>query len=148
MRYWAKVRQPLPEDPGLHQCAVVAMGDLRTGYAPRATLTGETMSHVTSVDYSVWFLGPVIADDWMLIDLRPGGGGSGRGLAVGLVHDRRGHVATYNMDMLMRRSGPAWPAGQDQMSIPASTPRYRSKMSSPSSSAGEPENAIFPWLST
>ena len=99
VRFWARTKQPLPEDPGLHACALLAMGDMRTGSAPRA-MFAPTMGHrMTSLDYSIWFRGAVVADHWMLFDVRPGGNGGSRGLAQGTVHAQNGHVASYASEL-------------------------------------------------
>ncbi len=102
LRYWARTRTRIPEDPGLHACALVAMGDLRTGSPPRIAMTTGEPSRMTSLDYSMWFVGPSVADDWMMFDLRPGGNGGGRGLTVGVVQGRQGQMATMAMELLFR----------------------------------------------
>ena len=101
-RYWAKARSPLPEDPGLHACALVAMGDLRSGHAPTIAMASHTPIRMTSLDYSVWFRTAALADRWMLFDIRAGGNGGGRGLTHGLVHAASGQVGSFAMEMLLR----------------------------------------------
>ena len=58
---------------------------------------------MTSLDYSTWFHRPIRADAWSLFDLRPGGNGGARGLALGLVHGVDGaQSASFTMELLMR----------------------------------------------
>lgn len=103
MRYWARSRDPLPEDPGVHACALLAMGDLRTGSPPRVAMASQSPIRMTSLDYSMWFRTAAVADRWMLFDLRPGGNGGARGLTHGLVHADHGQVASFAMEMLLRQ---------------------------------------------
>lgn len=105
MRYWARARNRLPEDPGVHACALLAMGDLRTGSPPRVAMTSQSPIQMTSLDYSMWFRGVAVADRWMLFDLHPGGNGGARGLTYGLVHAAQGQVASFAMEMLLRQVG-------------------------------------------
>jgi acyl-CoA thioesterase II len=105
MRYWARVRDPLPDDPGIHACALLAMGDLRTGSPPRVAMASQSAIRMTSLDYSMWFRSVAVADRWMRFDLRPGGNGGGRGLTHGLVHAEHGQVASFAMEMLLRLVG-------------------------------------------
>ena len=106
MRYWARTRERLPEDPGIHACALLAMGDLRTGSPPRTAAGITTHVRMTTLDYSMWFRGSAVADRWMLFDLRPGGNGGGRGLTQGTVHAGNGHVASYGTELKFRRPEP------------------------------------------
>ena len=105
MRYWARVRERLPEDPGLHACALLAMGDLRTGSPPRVAMASQSAIRMTSLDYSMWFRSASVADRWMLFDLRPGGNGGARGLTHGVVYTEGGQVASFAMEMLLRVVG-------------------------------------------
>ncbi len=104
MRYWARTRESLPRDPGVHACAVLAMGDLRTGSPPRAALAAARHVRMASLDYSMWFRSAVVADRWMLFDLRPGGNGGGRGLTQGIVHAENGQVASFATELKFRRA--------------------------------------------
>jgi acyl-CoA thioesterase-2 len=102
-RYWCRSRDPLPDDPVVHACGLVAMGDLRTGDAPLAAKSADGEVFMTSLDYSTWFHRPTRADAWSLFDLRPGGNGGARGLALGLVHGVDGaQSASFTMELLMR----------------------------------------------
>ena len=109
VRYWARARQALPDDPGIHACAIVAMGDLRTAGPPLAARADERPVRMTSLDYALWFHRPTRADGWLLFDLRPGGNGGARGLTYGVVHDAGGvQAASLAMELMLRvRSSPA-----------------------------------------
>lgn len=111
VRYWARTRGNLGEDPGLHACAIVAMGDLRTGGPPRMARSGSAAwtdgaLMMTSIDYAMWFRRPALADQWLLFDLRAAGNSGARGLTTATIHDAQGRqVASYAMEMLMREIG-------------------------------------------
>jgi acyl-CoA thioesterase II len=105
-RYWARVRTPVPPDDGLSACALVAIGDLRTGYPPREAMTLGGDVSMTSLDYSIWCRGSVPAGGWLLFDLRPSGNGGARGLTQGYVFGGGEQVASFAMEMLLRPIDP------------------------------------------
>lgn len=58
---------------------------------------------VTSLNHSLWFHGPARADEWLLYQTRSHWSGKGRGLAHGLIFDRRGRlVATAMQEALLK----------------------------------------------
>jgi acyl-CoA thioesterase II len=103
VRYWARARSPLPTDAGIHACALVAMGDLRTGTPPRVARAADAPVQMTTLDYSLWLHRATPADEWILFDLRAAGNGGARGLTYGVVFDA-GHrqVASLAMELLLR----------------------------------------------
>jgi acyl-CoA thioesterase-2 len=103
---------------GLHACALAYLSDMNAmdaivasgGYRPGGAAEGSDPGWMgVSLDHAVWFHRPVRADDWLLFDFSGHGLIRTRGLATGLVFDRRGtHVATIAQEGLLRRrkSGP------------------------------------------
>ncbi|HET9876633.1 MAG TPA: acyl-CoA thioesterase II, partial [Mycobacterium sp.] len=78
---WFRHRDPLPDDPVLHICALAYMSDL--------TLLGTAWSvhpderdhlQVASLDHALWFLRPFRADEWLLYDQSSPSAGGGRAL--------------------------------------------------------------------
>ncbi|HEX7743145.1 MAG TPA: hypothetical protein VF442_12065, partial [Sphingobium sp.] len=58
---------------------------------------------MTSLNHSLWFHGPVQADEWLLYQTRSHWSGNGRGLAHGLIFDREGRlVATTMQEALLK----------------------------------------------
>ncbi|HSP03942.1 MAG TPA: hypothetical protein VLR27_10595, partial [Acidimicrobiales bacterium] len=56
-----------------------------------------------SLDHSIWFHRPVDASGWLLSEMTPIASGHGRGLAIGSVRTRDGHlVATIAQEALLR----------------------------------------------
>ncbi|MGV0634104.1 acyl-CoA thioesterase II [Mycolicibacillus trivialis] len=106
---WFRHREPLPDDPVLHICALAYMSDL--------TLLGTSWSihpdardnlQVASLDHAMWFLRPFRADDWLLYDQSSPSAGAGRALTEGKIYDRSGAmVAAVTQEGLTR-----YPHGQ------------------------------------
>ena len=112
---WARFPWPLGADPALHACALAYLSDMNAmdaivasragGPKPGEPWGGEWMG--VSIDHAVWFHRPVRADDWLLVDFTGHGLIRTRGLATGLVFDRRGtHVATIAQEGLLRMRRP------------------------------------------
>ncbi|HEX9504892.1 MAG TPA: acyl-CoA thioesterase domain-containing protein [Acidimicrobiia bacterium] len=119
-RYWAKARHALPDDSGIHACALVAMGDLRTGHPPRLARGSELPVRMTTLDYSVWLHRRFRADEWLLFDLKAAGNGGARGLTYGIVHDEHGgQAASFTMELLLRdQPGEPSPFGAPKKAAP------------------------------
>ncbi|TXH42454.1 MAG: acyl-CoA thioesterase II [Actinobacteria bacterium] len=95
---WFKHRDPLPDDPLLHICALAYMSDL--------TLLGSAqVSHpeerphlmVASLDHAMWFMRPFRADEWLLYDQSSPSAGGGRALTQGKIFNRRGDMVAAVM---------------------------------------------------
>jgi len=99
-----------PEQAALHACALAYLSDMnamdaivasRAGGSKPGEPWGDWMG--VSIDHAVWLHRPVRADDWLLLDFTGHGLIRTRGLATGLVFDRRGtHVATIAQEGLLR----------------------------------------------
>lgn len=102
---WFRHRDPLPDNPLLHICALAYMSDL--------TLLGSAqVSHpeerphlmVASLDHAMWFMRPFRADEWLLyVQDSPSASGA-RGFCRGSVYTRSGLlIASTTQEGLMRR---------------------------------------------
>lgn len=95
---WFRHRDPLPDDPVLHICALAYMSDL--------TLLGTSWSvhpeerdrlEVSSLDHAMWFLRPFRADEWLLYDESSPSAGAGRALCQGKIYNRAGDMVAAVM---------------------------------------------------
>jgi len=95
---WFKHREPLPDDPVLHICALAYMSDL--------TLLGSAQVHhseerkhlmVASLDHAMWFMRPFRADEWLLYDQSSPSACGGRSLTQGKIFNRDGQMVAAVM---------------------------------------------------
>lgn len=106
-RYWVKVSGDLPDDPLIHQAALVYLSDL--------TLLGATLLphgdlhpnspgvQAASLDHTVWFHRPFRADEWLLYAQQSPSASNARGLALGQLYARDGRlVASVAQEGLIR----------------------------------------------
>jgi acyl-CoA thioesterase-2 len=110
---WFRHRDPLPNDPVLHICALAYMSDL--------TLLGTSWSihpedrdrlQVASLDHAMWFMRPFRADEWLLYDQSSPSACAGRALSQGKIYNRRGAmVAAVMQEGLTRFPHAGKPAG-------------------------------------
>jgi acyl-CoA thioesterase-2 len=103
---WMKARDPLPDDPRLHQCVLAYLSDwslLDTAMLPHAVSFMQTNMQVASLDHAMWFHRPFRADEWLLyVQDSPSASGA-RGLNRGLIYDRNGAlVASAAQEGLIR----------------------------------------------
>ncbi|MCE9516007.1 MAG: acyl-CoA thioesterase II [Mycobacterium sp.] len=90
---WFKHRDPLPNDPILHICALAYMSDLTLLNSAQAKHV-EERPHlmVTSLDHAMWFMRPFRADEWLLYDQNSPSACDGRALTMGQIYNRRGQL--------------------------------------------------------
>jgi acyl-CoA thioesterase II len=90
---WFRHRDPLPDDPVLHICALAYMSDL--------TLLGSAWSvhpqekdhlQVASLDHALWFMRPFRADEWLLYDQSSPSACGGRALTQGQIYNQYGEM--------------------------------------------------------
>ncbi len=103
---WMKCRDPLPDDPRLHQCVLAYLSDwslLDTATLPHAISFMDTSMQMASLDHAMWFHRPFRADEWLLyVQDSPSAGGA-RGLNRGLIYDQAGRlVASAAQEGLIR----------------------------------------------
>lgn len=106
---WMKCRDPLPDDPRLHQCVLAYLSDwslLDTGTLPHGVSFLQDDMQMASLDHAMWFHRPFRADEWLLyVQDSPSASGA-RGLNRGLIYRRDGVlVASAAQEGLMRRHG-------------------------------------------
>jgi len=95
---WFKHRDPLPDDPVLHICALTYMSDLTLLGSAQATHP-EERPHlmVTSLDHAIWFLRPFRADEWLLYNQSSPSACGGRALTQGKIFNQRGDMVAAVM---------------------------------------------------
>jgi len=103
---WIKARDPLPDDPRLHQCVLAYLSDwtlLDTATLPHAISFMQDNVQMASLDHAMWFHRPFRADEWLLyVQDSPASGGA-RGLNRGLIYSRDGVlVASAAQEGLIR----------------------------------------------
>lgn len=102
-RSWVRCRQALPDDAAVHQCAFVVAVALRSNVPPMLMARLEGPHQIAAFDYQVWMQRSTRCDDWTHVELRPGGNAGGRGLALGVAHDRKGRqLGTLASEILFR----------------------------------------------
>jgi acyl-CoA thioesterase-2 len=107
---WLKMAEPLGDDAVLQACALAYLSDdiptdaVVAQHPDRPPVGGDGSAFFSaSLDHSIWFHGPVTADEWQLQDFTCHGLLSSRGLAVGYVFDRAGRqLATVAQEVLLR----------------------------------------------
>ena len=106
--YWARLRQPLPDDPILHACALAFVSDyMVVSSAQKPDEPAPADSRAVALDHAVWFHRPGTFDDWLLFSAEPASVAAGRGLSRGSVHDRDGRLrASFSQEALIRPPRP------------------------------------------
>ncbi len=103
---WMKIRDPLPEDPQLHQCVLAYLSDwslLDTSTYPHGLSFLNDQLQMASLDHAMWFHRPFRADDWLLYAQDSPSASGARGLNRGQIFSRSGDlVASAAQEGLMR----------------------------------------------
>lgn len=101
---WFRHRDPLPDDPVLHLCALAYMSDLTLlGSAQVTHLDVRKHLQVASLDHAMWFMRAFRADEWLPYDQSSPSAGGGRSLCQGKVFTRTGEmVAAVTQEGLTR----------------------------------------------
>lgn len=95
---WFRHRDPLPDDPLLHICALAYMSDLTLlGSAQVNHLEDRPHLMVASLDHAMWFMRPFRADEWLLYDQSSPSAGGGRALTQGQLFNQRGEMVAAVM---------------------------------------------------
>lgn len=95
---WFRHRDPLPDDPVLHICALAYLSDL-TLLGSAQVNHGEERNHlmVASLDHAMWFMRAFRADEWMLYDQSSPSACGGRALTQGKIFNRYGEMVAAVM---------------------------------------------------
>jgi acyl-CoA thioesterase-2 len=95
---WFRHRDPLPDDPVLHICALAYMSDLTLlGSAQVTHLEERAHLQVSSLDHAMWFMRPFRADEWLLYDQSSPSACGGRALTQGKIFKRSGEMVAAVM---------------------------------------------------
>ena len=98
---WVRAATALPDDPLVHACAAAYMSDLGSGFG-QVEVDGLAAGG-PSIDHSMWFHGPIRADEWMLLELWPLKATNARGVYHGSLRSRGGMLgAVFAQEMLLR----------------------------------------------
>ena len=90
---WFRHREPLPDDPVLHICALAYMSDLTLlGSAQVNHLDKRKHLMVASLDHAMWFMRPFRADEWLLYDQTSPSASGGRALTQGRIFNQYGEM--------------------------------------------------------
>ncbi len=104
-RYWMKVPQRLPDEPGLHASAFAYLSDWWLNFctmAPHLARAGERGMYISSLNHTLWFHAGVKPDRWIHVSSTGVHTASGRGLAIAQYHDETGkHLASAAQDCLL-----------------------------------------------
>jgi acyl-CoA thioesterase II len=95
---WFRHRDPLPDDPVLHICALAYMSDLTLlGSAQVTHLDVREHLQVASLDHAMWFMRAFRADEWLLYDQSSPSASGGRALCQGEIFTQTGEMVAAVM---------------------------------------------------
>lgn len=95
---WFRHRDPLPDDPVLHICALAYMSDLTLlGSAQVNHLDVRAHLQVASLDHAMWFMRAFRADEWLLYDQSSPSASGGRALCQGKIFTQSGEMVAAVM---------------------------------------------------
>lgn len=95
---WFRHRDPLPDDPVLHICALAYMSDLTLlGSAQVTHMEVREHLQVSSLDHAMWFMRAFRADEWLLYDQSSPSAGGGRSLCQGKIFNQSGEMVAAVM---------------------------------------------------
>ena len=95
---WFRHRDPLPDDPVLHICALAYMSDLTLLGSAQVTHADERQHlQVSSLDHAMWFMRAFRADEWLLYDQSSPSAGGGRSLCQGKIFNQSGEMVAAVM---------------------------------------------------
>ena len=95
---WFRHRDPLPDDPVLHICALAYLSDLTLlGSAQVTHLEERKHLQIASLDHAMWFMRPFRADEWLLYDQSSPSACAGRALTQGKLFTQTGEMVAAVM---------------------------------------------------
>ena len=95
---WFRHRDPLPDDPVLHICALAYMSDLTLlGSAQVTHLDVRKYLQVASLDHAMWLMRVFRADEWLLYDQSSPSACGGRALCQGKIFNQYGEMVAAVM---------------------------------------------------
>ena len=103
---WIRATEKLPDDPGLHQCALAYASDfslLDTALIAHGKVLFDPELMLASLDHAMWFHRPCRADDWLLYTLDSPAAHGARGFCRGSIFTPDGTlVASVAQEGLVR----------------------------------------------
>ncbi|CAN7400209.1 acyl-CoA thioesterase II [Mycolicibacterium frederiksbergense] len=111
---WFRHRDPLPDDPVLHICALAYLSDLTLLGSAQVNHPDERKHlMIASLDHAMWFMRPFRADEWLLYDQSSPSACGGRALTEGKLFNQYGEmVASVMQEGLTRYQRGFTPPGQ------------------------------------
>jgi acyl-CoA thioesterase II len=95
---WFRHRDPLPDDPVLHICALAYLSDLTLLGSAQVNHVEERKNlMVASLDHAMWFMRPFRADEWLLYDQSSPSACGGRALTQGKLYNQQGEMVAAVM---------------------------------------------------
>ncbi|WP_422747807.1 acyl-CoA thioesterase II [Mycobacterium sp. WMMD1722] len=95
---WFRHRDPLPDDPVLHICALAYLSDLTLlGSAQVNHADVRKHLNIASLDHAMWFMRPFRADEWLLYDQSSPSACGGRALTQGKLFNQYGEMVAAVM---------------------------------------------------
>jgi acyl-CoA thioesterase II len=103
-RCWFRTREPLPDDPNVHACALAYLSDM-TGASFRPRSIGTWGTHTdASLDHAVWFHRPWRADRWSFFDIQALVNAGGRATIRATMHGQDGTLhLSMAQELLIRK---------------------------------------------
>jgi acyl-CoA thioesterase-2 len=103
---WLRTRDPLPDLPRQHTCALTYVSDMflvSTALAALGLPGRRAGVQSASLDHAVWFHRPARLDDWVRYEQASPWSAGGRGLSTGRILAADGElVATVHQEVLLR----------------------------------------------
>ncbi|MCF6386149.1 acyl-CoA thioesterase II [Mycobacterium sp. MBM] len=95
---WFRHRDPLPDDPVLHICALAYLSDLTLLGSAQVNHPDERKHlMIASLDHAMWFMRPFRADEWLLYDQSSPSACGGRALTQGKLYNQYGEMVAAVM---------------------------------------------------
>lgn len=107
--FWFKTIGPMPKDPAIHRYMLAYASDFNlivTSLLPHGHTFWEPEMQLASLDHAMWFHEEFRMDDWLLYAMTSPWAAKARGLSIGRIFTRDGHlVATAIQEGLIRYHG-------------------------------------------
>ncbi|MCZ2100651.1 MAG: acyl-CoA thioesterase II [Chitinophagales bacterium] len=104
---WFKTNGALPDDPLLHQAALVYASDfnlLITALFPHGLSFFTTPMQIASLDHAMWIHRPARADEWLLYSVESSNANHGRAFCTGKIFSQDGTlIASTAQEGLIRK---------------------------------------------
>ena len=110
-RIWIRAQGDLGDNQAFHQCVAAYASDhlfLATSLLPHGYAAAQRkLTHMASIDHSMWFHAPFRADEWLLFDVESPRTANHRGLVFGKLYTRDGRlVMSCSQEGLIRTRQP------------------------------------------